>query len=240
VTIGFALAPEHAAELDKIQAEHMADPPSGRVPSKPHRYERFVEPAVTTVSVKALRANPLAASASAPDPDRESRDVAGKLKAFADAVAARFKPGDPVSIADAAEAAGVTTATAYDRIGRLKKRGASPDGWPYAPGVNGQRKAGTAEPDRPKTPRGDGRRVGSPRLDGIDLSAEAVESPRRATPEPTPEAPAEVAKPATVELTPAPAASTPIGGDLAATAARLREAAELIERAAAILKGGAA
>ena len=203
------LQAEHMAEFDKIRAEHLADPPSGRIPSKPHRYERFVEPAVTTVAVKALRANPLAASASAPDGDRESRDVAGKLNAFADAVAARFRPGDPVSIADAADAAGVTTATAYDRIGRLKKRGASPDGWPYAPGVKGRRK------------------------DQADAKPKAAR-PAKAAPPERPE-PAAVVEPKA-----APAVSIPIGGDLASTAARLREAADLIERAAAILKGGAA
>lgn len=148
---------------------------------------------------------------AASDPGRDEPGPVDKLDAFAAAVAAKFRPGDAVSETMAAAAAGVSRPTAGKRIADLKDRGE----WPYKPGVPGYRAdRGAVDPAAPKAGR------------------------------PAPAAPPEPSRPAAVEAAPvvaaAPAASIPIGGDLAATAARLREAADLIERAAAILKGGAA
>ncbi len=240
MTVALALAPEHKAEFDRICEEHRSDPPAGRVPSKPHRYERFAMPAVTgetIASLKALRANPMADDADALRPARTSLSLADKLKAFGEAVAAKYPLGSKVSIAMAAEAAGVSDVTAHDRIGHLKRRG----DWPFAPGATGRRAVASevaAKPSptpAPPKPRPSGRRVGTLRLDGLDLDMTGVKA---SGPEPARE---EAARPtpATVQPEPAPKPSAaPAAVDLAAMAARLREAADLIDRAAALIGAG--
>jgi len=210
VPLTLELEPEHRAELDRIRAERPDRPPSYKTPPSPHPRDRFVEPAVPLSVLETLRKNPMAAS----DPGRDEPGPVDKLDAFAAAVAARFRPGDRVSETMAAAAAGTSRPTAGNRIAALKDRGE----WPYKPGVPGFRAGrGPANPAAPKPARAESSRPVAARI-----AAEPIV---------TPEPPA---------VAPAPAASIPIGGDLAATAARLREAADLIERAAAILKGGAA
>jgi len=128
VNLGFRLAPEHRAELDAIQAEHRADPPSGRVPSRPLRYERYVAPIGGIMTAHAaLAANPMASADAACDVGRD------RLEDFLKAVSAKYRPDDAVSASAAAKVAGVALTTAQNRIGRAKRQGR----WPYRPGKSG-------------------------------------------------------------------------------------------------------
>lgn len=228
MTLAVELEPEHREEYERLAAEKRANP----TPSPPRRDDRRIDAGVSVKTLYALRKNPMAADENGPKPGRPRVDPAEKLRAFAVAVSARFSPGDRVSASAAASAAGVAESVAVDCIGRLRARGE----WPYergARGPGGLRRA-AAEPARTTvTPKP---RAAIPSVERLDLSgvtgvkpapaaAKPVEAP---TPEPAPAAPAlpDVAR-----------------GGLATLAARLREAADLIDRAAAIVAdamGGAA
>lgn len=224
MTVALALAPEHRAEFDRICEEHKSDPPAGRIPSRPHRYERYVEPAVGGSALKALRANPMADSADAPKPARTRLGPAERLKAFGEAVAAKYPLGSKVSIAMAAEAAGVSDVTAYDRIRQLKGRG----DWPFAPGTSGQRaKVVDAKPAAMKP--APVKRAAIPSVERLDLSGGVSLKPAPATAKPV-----EAIKPEPVAVAPAPQHEVPRGG-LAAISADLRRAADMIDEVLAIL-----
>lgn len=201
-----------AVELEpehRSEFERIAAEKRANPTPSPRRDERRSDFGVSMKTLQALKANPMAADdrpTASPKLARTSAGVEARMAAFREAVAMSRAPGDRVSVAVAAGIAGVSEVAAGDYIARLKRRGE----WPYEAGRSGPRKPEAKS----------GRRVGSLNLDRLDM-ADAAKPVEPSAPEPT--------------AVPAVAPPAIASGGLATLAARLREAADLIDRAAAIV-----